>query len=140
MEQIERVRDFVTDPPPDEYFSARTKQGYRLVSIEWERGTATSSLLEDVPFGLRVASDCRRLEESPDEIQVLLLLLETIVKDHPLSNAAQLLNERGYRTREGQKWTLPALFDLLPRLVDLGPRLCTREEWVERRKKLFNVA
>jgi hypothetical protein len=141
MAKLERIRDFMTDPPSDEYFASKASQGYRLVSIEWERGAAADGpSLEDVPFGLRVASDCRRLEESPDEIQVLLLMMEVIAKDNPLSTAAQIINERGYRTRDGQKWTLPALFDLLPRLIDLGPRLCTSEEWVERRKHLFKVA
>ena len=33
-----------------------------------------------------------------------------------------------------------ALFYLLPRLIEIGPKLCTSEEWVERRKHLFNVA
>jgi len=141
MAKLERLRDFMTDPPSDGYFASKASQGYRLVSIEWERGEeAEGPPLEDVPFGLRVASDCRRLEESPEEIQVLLLMMEGIAKDSPLSNAVKAINERGYRTRDGQKWTLPALFDLLPRLIDLGPRLCTSEEWIERRKHLFKVA
>ena len=141
MAKLERVRDFLADPPPGEYFAARLRDGYRLVSIEWERGTeAIGPALEDVPFGLRVASDCRHLEESPEEIQVLLLMMEAIAQDRPLSAAVQAVNERDYRKRDGQKWTLPAMFDLLPRLIDLGPRLCQSEEWVERRKYLFNAA
>ena len=141
MAKLERLRDFMTEPPSDEYFASKASQGYRLVSIEWERGRADEGPpLEDVPFGLRVASDCRRVEESPDEIQVLLLMMEEIAKDSPLSNAVKMINERGYRKRDGQKWTLPALFDLLPRLIDLGPRLSTSDEWIERRKHLFNVA
>jgi hypothetical protein len=137
MAQLERVRDFMTEPPSEEYFASKAGQGYRLVSIEWERGTAAGGPpLEDVPYGLRVASDCRRLEQSPDEMQVLLLMMEGIVKDCPLSNSVETINERGYRTREGQKWTLPALFDLLPRLIDLGPRIGTSQEWVARRKRL----
>jgi hypothetical protein len=141
MAKLERVRDFMIDPPSGEYFASKASEGYRLVAIEWERGaSAGGPPLEEVPFGLRVASDCQRLEESPDEIQVLLLMMEGIAKDHPLSKAVQTINERGYRTRDGQKWTLPALFDLLPRLIDLGPRLSTSDAWVERRKHLFTVA
>jgi hypothetical protein len=84
MAKLERLRDFMTEPPSDEYFASKASQGYRLVSIEWERGRADEGPpLEDVPFGLRVASDCRRLEESPDEIQVLLLMMEEIAKDSP---------------------------------------------------------
>lgn len=72
-------------------------------------------------------------------MQVLLLMMEEIAKDHPLSNAVQLINERGYRRRDGHQWTLPSLFDLLPRLIELGPRLCTSGQWIERRKQLFNT-
>jgi hypothetical protein len=141
MPKLERVRDFVTTPPTADYFAEKLGQGWRLVAIEWERGAAPAGPpTEDIPFGLRVASDCRRLEENPDEVQVLLLMLEVLVQDGPLSTAAQRINDRGYRTRDGEPWTRTALFYLLPRLIEVGPRLCTSEEWVERRKHLFNVA
>jgi len=141
MPKLERVRDFVTMPPTPEYFSEKLGEGWRLVAVEWERGAApTGPPMEDIPFGLRVASDCRRLEESPDEVQVLLLMLEVLVQDGPLSTAAQRINDRGYRTRDGELWTRTALFYLLPRLIEVGPRLCTSAELVERRKHLFNVA
>jgi hypothetical protein len=141
MTKLERVRDFVTGQPSGEYFRDKTAEGWRLVAIEWERGAdARPAPVEDIPFGLRVASDCRQLEDNPDEVQVLLLMMETIVQDGPLSQAARVINERGYRTRDGQKWSPQALFYLLPRLIEVGPRLCTSEEWVERRKHLFNVA
>jgi hypothetical protein len=109
------------------------------VAIEWERGAAANPPLEEVPFGLRVASDCKRLEDHPDEMQVLMLMMETIVQDGPLSQAARVINERGLRTRDGERWTPQALFYLLPRLIEVGPRLCTSEEWVERRKHLFSA-
>jgi hypothetical protein len=140
MPKQERVRDFVTVPPSTEYFNEKFGEGWRLVAIEWERGVAPAGPpVEDIPFGLRVASDCRRLEENPDEVQVLLLMLEVLVQDGPLSTAAQRINDRGYRTRDGEPWTRTALFYLLPRLIEIGPRLCTSEEWVQRRKHLFNV-
>jgi hypothetical protein len=140
MPKQERVRDFVTKPPSAEYFTDKLAEGWRLTAIEWERGTAAPAPpIEDIPFGLRVASDCQRLEENPDEVQVLLLMLEVLVQDGPLSTAAQRINDRGYRTRGGEPWTRTALFYLLPRLIEVGPRLSTSEEWVERRKHLFNV-
>jgi hypothetical protein len=140
MAKLERVRDFVVDPPSAEYFGEKLADGWRLVAIEWERGAAPPGrTIEDIPFGLRVASDCQRLEENPDEVQVLLLLLEVLVQDGPLSVAAERINERGYRTRDGALWTRTALFYLWPRLIEVGPRLSTSEEWVERRKHLFNV-
>ena len=139
MAKHERVRDFMTAPPSGEYFSERMAEGWKLVGVEWERGAPSSPPVEDIPYGTRVASDCKRLEEDPDEMQVLLLMMETIVQDGPLSQAARVINDRGYRTRDGEKWTPRALFYLLPRLIEVGPRLCTSEEWVERRKHLFNV-
>jgi hypothetical protein len=140
MAKLERVRDFVATPPTGNYFDTKLADGWRLVAIEWERGAATSGPpVEDIPFGLRVASDCRRLEENPEEVQILLMMLEVLVQDGPLSTAAQRINDRGYRTRSGEMWTRTALFYLLPRLIEVGPRLSTSEEWVERRKHLFNV-
>jgi hypothetical protein len=90
----ERVRDFLSAAPSADYFRQRSDQGWRLVAIEWERGADRQPATEDVPFGLRVASDCQRLEENPDEMQVLLLMMETIVQDGPLSQAARTINER----------------------------------------------
>jgi hypothetical protein len=141
MARLERVRDFMAAPPPAEYFAAKSSEGFQLVAIEWQRRDASGApLIEEVPYGVRVSSDCRRLEEDPDEIQMLLMMMEVIVQDGPLSKIAQVANDRGFRTRDGAKWTLPALFNLLPRLIELGPRLCTSEEWAERRKHLFKVA
>jgi hypothetical protein len=141
MAKLERMRDFMKTPPATDYFSAKEAEGWRLVAVEWERGAPATGLpVEDVPFGLRVASDCKRLEEDPGELEVLVLMMETIVQDGPLSQAAKMINQRGFRTRDGEKWTPQALFYLLPRLIEVGPRLCTSEEWVERRKHLFNVA
>jgi hypothetical protein len=141
MPKLERVRDFVTTPPSVDYFGDKLADGWQLVAIEWERGAEPAGPpIEDIPFGLRVASDCRRLEENPEEIQVLMIMLEVLVQDGPLSTAAKQINDRGYRTRSGEPWTRTALFYLWPRLIEVGPRLCTSEEWVERRKHLFNVA
>ena len=140
MAKLERLRDFLTVPPEGDYYRDKTSVGWRLVAIEWERGaTSAEESTEDIPFGLRIASDCRRLEENPDEIKVLLLLLEVIVQDGPLSKAADLINEHGHRTRDGEKWTPSSLFLLLPRLIEVGPRLCTSEEWVGRRKHLIKA-
>ena len=140
MAKLERVRDFLAAPPDAVYFKEKLQDGWRLIAVEWERGAAPEvEPREDIPFGLRVASDCRRLEDNPEEVQVLITLLETIVQDGPLSRAADVLNERGARTRDRNRWTATALFHLLPRLIEIGPRLSTSEEWVERRKHLFNV-
>lgn len=140
MPKLERVRDFPAAPPPEAYFRDKASEGWRLVAIEWERGvTSREEPTEDIPFGLRIASDCRRLEGNPEEMNVLMLLMEVIVQDGPLSKAAEVINERGHRKRDGEKWTPSALFNLLPRLIEAGPRLSKSEEWQERRKHLFKV-
>jgi hypothetical protein len=139
MPQQERVRDFMSAAPSADYFKDKIAEGWKLVAIEWERGAGPAAGGEDVPFGLRVASDCRRLEENPEEMRMLMVMMETIVQDGPLSEAARAMNERGYRTREGEKWTPLALFYLLPRLIEVGPKLSTSEEWVERRKQLLHL-
>jgi hypothetical protein len=140
MPKLERMRDFMAAAPSPEYFDTKSAEGWRLVAVEWERGaSAKAETMEDVPFGLRVASDCKRLEDDPEELEVLVLMMEVIVQDGPLSQAAKVINDRGLRTRDGEKWSPKALFYLLPRLIEIGPRLCTSEEWVERRKHLFNV-
>lgn len=72
-------------------------------------------------------------------MEVLALLLESIVQDGPLARAAQTINERGFRTRDGNAWTPPALFGLLPRLIDVGQRLSKRETWAERRRRLLRA-
>ena len=121
MPKLERVRDFMTAPPSGDYF--RDKKQPRAGGWWRSNGNAArrpkAPPVEDVPFGLRVASDCKRLEEDPDELQVLILMMETIVQDGPLSQAARTINERGYRTRDGEKWTPQALFYLLPQ-IDRG--------------------
>lgn len=92
---------------------------------------------EVLPFGTRVAEDCVHLEREPREHEILMLTLEFIVKDYPLSRVAEELNKLGYRNREGAKWNAATVFELLPRLIETGPKMFTSEEWVRRRRSLF---
>ena len=62
-----------------------------------------------------------------------------IVDDQPLSRVAEELNRRGYMTREGKPWTPSALFTLLPRMIQVGPRVFTSSEWVTRKQRLPRV-
>jgi hypothetical protein len=94
-------------------------------------------LLEVVPFGLKVAEDAVHLEREPREHEVLLHTLEFIVQDLPLSRVAVELNRLGYRTRRGTTWNAATVFELLPRLIETGPRMFTSEEWVRRRRSRF---
>jgi hypothetical protein len=86
-----------------------------------------------------LSADCLRLVENPTERQIIILALDMIVEDQPLSQAAEQLNRRGHRTRQGKNWTPTALFNLLPRMIEVGPRLFVSEEWTHRRERLPRV-
>ena len=77
------------------------------------RRRAAGIVIVEVPYGLRVASDCSRLEEDPDE-KAILRTLELIVQDHPVSAVATELNKGGLRTRSGSYWTPVSVFNMLP--------------------------
>jgi hypothetical protein len=94
---------------------------------------------EEIPYGVQVAEDCSRLVENPAEMQILMTALNMIVDDHPMSRVADELNARGYRTRKGDKWAAASVFNLLPRMIEVGPRVFTRDEWIDRRQRLRAV-
>ncbi len=137
MPQTERVREFPLDPPSAAYFRGKIEQGWRLVSMDWERivpdrKTSEASATEPIPFGLEIGADCQHLKENSYEKHVLIAMMDLIVKDRPLSEVAAELNRLGYRNRAGTDWTPGQLFDLLPRLIDVGPRILTNEEFIAR--------
>ncbi len=142
MAKIERRRELLKSPLSPEHFKQRAEEGWRLVAVEWEREVERGEqeggeLAEDVPFGLRVADDCLHLQEDATEKQVLTLMLELIVQDNPLSKVADELNRRGFRTRQGSEWSPVSVFNMLPRRVEVGPRIFSSEEWAARRRHLF---
>jgi hypothetical protein len=86
-------------------------------------------------FGLRVAGDCASLEEHPAETEVLFTMMELIIQDGPYSFIAEELNRRGYLTRQGGKWSAVAVFEMLPRLIEAGPRIFSSADWHIRRQR-----
>jgi len=36
-------------------------------------------------------------------------------------------------------WTPPAVFGLLPRLIEVGPHMFSSEEWIARREKIVQA-
>jgi hypothetical protein len=127
-----------------EYVARRADEGWRPVAIEWERegdeaAVIARDVVEEIPYGLQVSSDCHHLEENPAEKEVLVRIMEQIVQDQPISRIASELNRLGLRTRQGTKWSPVAVFNLLPRLIEAGPRIFSSEEWAERRAQLLKA-
>jgi Recombinase len=144
MEKTERVREIVKTLPDPVYLAQRSEAGWRLVAWEWERTAESETarpavFLEEVPYGLRVADDCYHLKENPEELRILMLMMEEIVQDNPLSKVVSALNAAGFRTRNGRPWDAVAVFNMLPRLIEVGPRMFSSEEWELRRRQLFKV-
>jgi len=141
MANMERVRDKVTGTLSPEYLRQRTEAGWELIAMEWQRpapgaGPASAPAGEEIPFGSRVSTDCIRLEDNPDEMDALTLILELIVQDRSLSTMAETLNGRGFRTREGLPWSVVSVYNMLPRLIEVSPRIFDTEAWIERRKHI----
>ena len=145
MARIERIREVVTGPIDMDQWKQKTDAGWKLVALEWRRDIQgeepeQSIIMEEIPYGLRVASDCNRLEENPDERAILVQMMELIVQDHSVSQTAGELNQRGFRTRQGSPWTPVAVFNMLPRLIEVGPKIFSSADWEERRERLFRLA
>ena len=137
---IERIREAVSGKLSQDEVQTRQAEGWRLVAVEWERErvraeTATEPS-DDVPFGLRVSGDCAHLEEDPSEREILITMMELTVQDGPYSSIADELNRRGFRTREGHRWTPVSVFQMLPRLIEVGPKIFNTEEWQKRREHM----
>ena len=149
MKKIDRIREKVTILPTSVYLSKMHDAGWRLVALEWERELEISGEpdepvaelgAEEIPFGLRIAGDCRHLEDDPLETQTLKFLAEMIVQDISFNGMADALNIREYRTRDGHPWTAARVFKLVPRLIEAAPRLLSGQEWESRKKQISKVA
>ncbi|HET7873444.1 MAG TPA: recombinase family protein [Terriglobales bacterium] len=144
MAKVERIREVVTGSVDLEYMRQKTEAGWKLVALEWRREIegdreAEQVMVEEIPYGLRVASDCSRLEEDPAERAVLMQMMELIVQDYSVTLAAAELNKRGLRTRAGGYWTPVSVFNMLPRLIEVGPKIFLSDEWEQRRERLLKM-
>ena len=145
MPKNERIREPLTGLPTLEHLVERTAEGWKLIALEWERPAAAApahpplEVIEEIPYGMQVSADCTGLVESPSERQVIVIALDMIVEDRPLSHVADELNRSGYRMRDGQPWTPAALFVLLPRMIQVGPKVFASEEWNTRKQRLPRV-
>jgi hypothetical protein len=141
MPKREHLRELVSGELDREHAQKRIEAGWKMVAVEWEREVegpevTGNGFREEVPYGLQVGNDCVHLVDNPREREALVLMMDLIVQDHPLSHVARELNLRGYRTREGGPWSQVSVFNLMPRLVEAGPGIFSSEEWEARRKRL----
>jgi hypothetical protein len=141
MAYFERIRDVISEPLSAEVIRARTSAGWQMASIEWRRelpdaeAPTEGAFNEDIPYGLRISEDCKRLEVEPTEHQALLLMMELLVQDFSYSSIVSDLNEKGFRMRDGRPWSRIAVFNMIPRLIEVGPRFFSSEEWEKRRQR-----
>jgi len=141
MAHFERIRDVISGPFSPEIIRQRTAAGWQLVSLEWRRELPDSeaptigAFAEDIPYGLRISDDCQRLEIDAAENRVLMTMMELLVQDFSYSSIVSDLNEKGFRMRDGRPWNRVALFNMTPRLIEVGPRLFSTEEWKKLRQR-----
>jgi len=136
MKKTERVRQQLTGPLQDSDLKQNTEKGWKVVAIEWERevDAPEERLPGDVPFGLQLVSETKQLVDDPDEREILFELMELMVQEGSYARIADEINRRGFRTREGSRWTPVSVFEMLPRLIEVGPHVFRSAEWEKRRR------
>ena len=96
MAYFERIRDVVAEPFSSDVIRQRTAAGWQMISIEWRRELPDSetpsegAYSEDIPFGLRISEDCKRLEVDPHENKVLLLMMDLLARTSPIRRSSAI--------------------------------------------------
>jgi hypothetical protein len=142
MAYFERIRDVISGQFSPAIVQQRTAAGWQMVSIEWRRelpdneAPTEGAYNEDIPYGLRISDDCLRLEVNPTENQAMMLMMELLGQDFSYSSIVSDLNEKGFRMRDGKPWNRIAVFNMMPRLIEAGPRMFSSEQWKRLRQGL----
>lgn len=135
MARTERWHERVSDLPTAEELRERARQGWKIAAIEWQREAPAAAeggeiRREETPYGLLTPAGDTELTPSPREEEELRLILRMVIDDrNTLATVAAELNRRGFRTRHGRSWSQRAVFDMLPRLVEVAPRFFGRPDW-----------
>ena len=136
MPKMQRMRQPIAGPLKPEDVQSMRDQGWTLVAMEWQRevseAEATERAAAEIPFGLQVAHGA--LHENSAESETLVDMLELMVDEGPYWRIAEELNRRGHRTRRGTKWSPVSVFEMLPRLIEVAPRIFSSSQWQERRR------
>ena len=145
MAYFERIRDVISSPFSPAIIQQRTAAGWQMVSIEWRRelpdaeAPTEGAFNEDIPYGLRISDDGKRLEADPTEHRILMQMMELLVQDFGYASIVSDLNEKGFRQRDGRPWSRVAVFNMVPRLIEVGPRLFNSDEWEKRRQRFSKM-
>jgi hypothetical protein len=145
MNKTERVRQEISRSLTEADFRQRAENGWKLVAVEWEREIETleakaadqektPALPPNVPFGLQLDPETARMEENPWEREILFTLMELMTQEGSYSRIANEINRRGYRTRQGTAWSPISVFEMLPRLIEVGPHVFQSAEWQQRKQ------
>lgn len=136
MPKKQRMRQPILGPVNPKDMQALQEQGWNLVAIEWEREISEAEAGEraaaEAPFGLQVAGGA--LHENSAENETLVDMLELVIDEGPYWRIAEELNRRGHRTRKGTRWGPVSVFEMLPRLIEVAPRIFSSSDWQERRR------
>lgn len=136
MPKKERMRQPISGALKAEDLQRLQAQGWTLVAMEWEREVSEEEAAErtaaEVPFGLQVAGG--GLREDSAETTTMVDMLELMIDEGPYWRIAEELNRRGRRTRRGTKWSPVSVFEMLPRLIEVAPRIFSSGEWQRRRR------
>ncbi|HEV2698971.1 MAG TPA: recombinase family protein [Terriglobales bacterium] len=135
MKKMERMRQLIAGPLELEALKQQAEQGWKLVAVEWEREVETTEeqLPADVPFGLQIVPETRRLETNPAEREILFQMMELVVEEGSYARIADEINRRGFRTRQGHRWSPVSVFEMIPRLIEVGPHVFRSAEWQKRK-------
>ena len=135
MAAYERTTDMVSGSLSQHLISERERAGWQMVSIEWRKELPASEMRKEeaahveIPYGLRLSDDRSRLELHPYEDAVLMHMMDLVGEDLSYSSIVSDLNERGLQMRDGSSWTLVGVFKMMPRLIEVGPRIFADEKW-----------
>lgn len=146
MARVEQLREKVSELPTEEQVREKAAEGWKLVAVEWRREAVVerreavverrkavaeaAAPAHETPFGLSTAEGETRLEPDGGEQEALRLILELVIDDrNSLAHVADELNRRGLRTRGGESWSQGAVFNMLPRLVEVAPQIFARADW-----------
>ncbi len=104
MPKVQHMREILSGPLTGNYLESKTNEGWKAVAVIWERevpddAPPVADISQPVPYGLKIAEDCTALEQDVHEREALLVMLEMIIQDKPLSQIAEELNRRGFHTR-----------------------------------------